>query len=71
MVVTLLSMKVEVCAADGVKLALKPFFHRYTNPVTGKLAQVKIGNFPQTSMLLLVLNSTSSSGQGAVERIRV
>ncbi|EPU4032716.1 tyrosine-type recombinase/integrase [Enterobacter asburiae] len=34
------------CGATGVK----SFFYRYTSPVTGKLAQVKIGNFPQTSL---------------------
>ncbi len=34
------------CGATGVK----SFFYCYTSPVTGKLAQVKIGNFPQTSL---------------------
>lgn len=34
------------CGAAGVK----SFFYRYTSPVTGKLAQVKSGNFPQTSL---------------------
>lgn len=34
------------CGATGVK----SFFYRYTSSVTGKLAQVKIGNFPQTSL---------------------
>ncbi|MCX9001645.1 tyrosine-type recombinase/integrase [Citrobacter portucalensis] len=34
------------CGATGVK----SFFYRYTSPLTGKLAQVKIGNFPQTSL---------------------
>lgn len=30
--------------------AIKSFFYRYTSPTTGKLVQVKIGNFPQTSL---------------------
>ncbi|QSW34636.1 tyrosine-type recombinase/integrase [Leclercia pneumoniae] len=34
------------CGATGVK----SFFYRYTSPLTGKLVQVKIGNFPQTSL---------------------
>ncbi|WNY81980.1 Arm DNA-binding domain-containing protein [Cronobacter dublinensis] len=34
------------CGATGVK----SFFYPYTSPMTGKLAQVKIGNFPQTSL---------------------
>ena len=34
------------CGATGVK----SFFYRYTSPLTGKLAQVKIGSFPQTSL---------------------
>jgi len=34
------------CGATGVK----SYFYRYTSPVTGKLARVKIGNFPQTSL---------------------
>ncbi|HKS33546.1 MAG TPA: tyrosine-type recombinase/integrase [Enterobacteriaceae bacterium] len=34
------------CGATSVK----SFFYRYTSPVTGKLVQVKIGNFPQTSL---------------------
>ncbi|EEC0296039.1 tyrosine-type recombinase/integrase [Salmonella enterica subsp. enterica] len=34
------------CGATGVK----SFFYRYTSPTTGKLVQVKIGNFPQTSL---------------------
>lgn len=34
------------CGATGVK----SFFYRYTSPLTGKLTQVKIGNFPQTSL---------------------
>lgn len=34
------------CGTTGVK----SFFNRYMSPVTGKLAQVKIGNFPQTSL---------------------
>ncbi|MEN0579146.1 tyrosine-type recombinase/integrase [Phytobacter palmae] len=34
------------CGATGVK----SFFYRYTSPLTSKLAQVKIGNFPQTSL---------------------
>lgn len=34
------------CGATGVK----SFFYRYTSPLTGKLAQIKIGNFPQTSL---------------------
>lgn len=34
------------CGATGVK----SFFYRYISPLTGKLAQVKIGNFPQTSL---------------------
>ena len=34
------------CGATGVK----SFFYRYTSPLPGKLAQVKIGNFPQTSL---------------------
>ncbi|HII3143664.1 TPA: tyrosine-type recombinase/integrase [Citrobacter braakii] len=34
------------CGATGAK----SFFYRYTSPLTGKLAQVKIGNFPQTSL---------------------
>lgn len=28
----------------------KTFFYRYTSPVSGKLAQVKIGHFPLTSL---------------------
>ncbi len=34
------------CDATGVK----SYFYRYTSPVTGKLARVKIGNFPQTGL---------------------
>lgn len=34
------------CGATG----LKTFFYRYISPVTGKLTQVKIGNFPQTTL---------------------
>ena len=34
------------CGATGVK----SYFYRYTSPVTGKLARVKIGNFPQTGL---------------------
>ncbi|AYV14517.1 MAG: tyrosine-type recombinase/integrase [Shewanella algae] len=34
------------CGATGVK----SFFYRYTSPLTGKLVQTKIGNFPQTSL---------------------
>ena len=34
------------CGVTGVKL----FLYRYTRPVTGKLARVKIGSFPQTSL---------------------
>lgn len=29
---------------------VKTFFYRYTSPLTRKFAQVKIGNFPQTSL---------------------
>jgi hypothetical protein len=29
---------------------LKTFFYRYTSPITSKLVQVKIGNFPDTSL---------------------
>lgn len=34
------------CGATGVK----SFFYRYTTPLTGKLAQVKMRNFPQSSL---------------------
>ena len=34
------------CGATGAK----SFFYRYTSSLTGNLAQVKIGNFPQTSL---------------------
>jgi len=34
------------CGATG----LKTFFYRYTSPITSKLVQVKIGNFPETSL---------------------
>ena len=34
------------CGATGVKI----FFYRYTSPITSKLGQVKIGNFPATSL---------------------
>ena len=34
------------CGASGVKT----FFYRYTSPITSKLVQVKIGNFPETSL---------------------
>jgi integrase len=34
------------CGATGVKT----FFYRYTSPITSKLVQVKIGNFPGTSL---------------------
>lgn len=43
------------CGAAGVK----SFFYRYTSPLTGKLAQVKISNFPRLLSLLHVLNSTN------------
>lgn len=33
------------CGATGIKT----FFYRYTSPVTHKLVQLKIGNFPQIS----------------------
>lgn len=36
------------CGATGVKT----FFYRYTSPLTSKLTQVKIGNFPQTSLAI-------------------
>lgn len=36
------------CGATGVKT----FFYRYTSPVTGKLIQLKIGCFPQTSLAI-------------------
>ena len=36
--------------SPAVQLGLSLFFYRYTSPLTGKLAQVKIGNFPQTSL---------------------
>ena len=29
---------------------VKTFFYRYTSPLTNKLTQVKIGNFPHTSL---------------------
>ncbi len=32
------------------KTGVKTFFYRYTSPLTGKLVQVKIGNFPQTTL---------------------
>ncbi|CFB68109.1 tyrosine-type recombinase/integrase [Yersinia enterocolitica] len=32
------------------KTAVKSFFYRYTSPLTGKLVQIKIGNFPQTTL---------------------
>lgn len=32
------------------KTGTKSFFYRYTSPATGKLIQVKIGNFPQISL---------------------
>ncbi|ELY4661414.1 integrase family protein [Cronobacter muytjensii] len=38
-----------LCVSYGAT-GVKSFFYRYTSPVTGKLAQVKIGNFPQTSL---------------------
>lgn len=34
------------CGATGIKT----FFYRYSSPVTHKLVQLKIGNFPQTSL---------------------
>ena len=34
------------CGASGVKT----FFYRYTSPITSKLVQVKIGNFPEVSL---------------------
>lgn len=34
------------------KTGIKSFFYRYTSPVTGKLVQVKIGNFPQVSLAI-------------------
>ncbi len=34
------------CGATGVKT----FFYRYTSPITEKLVQVKIGNFPETTL---------------------
>lgn len=34
------------CGATGVKT----FFYRYTSPITSKLVQLKIGNFPETSL---------------------
>lgn len=34
------------CRATGIKT----FFYRYSSPVTHKLVQLKIGNFPQTSL---------------------
>jgi integrase len=34
------------CGATGVKT----FFYRYTSPITSKLVQVKIGNFPEVSL---------------------
>jgi integrase len=34
------------CGTTGVKT----FFYRYTSPLTSKLTQVKIGNFPHTSL---------------------
>jgi hypothetical protein len=43
------------CGVTGVK----SFFYRYTSPVTGKLAQVKIGNFRRLLSPLHVLNSTN------------
>jgi len=39
---------VDMCFWGGT--GVKSFFYRYTSPLTGKLAQVKIGNFPQTSL---------------------
>nr|WP_314523608.1 tyrosine-type recombinase/integrase [uncultured Lelliottia sp.] len=32
------------------KTGVKSFFYRYTSPLTGKLVQVKIGNFPQITL---------------------
>ncbi len=37
------------CGVTGVK----SFFYRHTSPLTGKLTQVKIGNFPQTSLSVI------------------
>lgn len=34
------------CGATGIKT----FFYRYSSPVTHKLVQLKIGNFPQISL---------------------
>lgn len=34
------------------KTGVKSFFCRYTSSVTGKLVQVKIGNFPQVSLAI-------------------
>ena len=34
------------------KTGVKSFFYRYTSPVTGKLVQVKIGNFPPVSLAI-------------------
>ena len=34
------------CGLTGVKT----FFYRYTSPLINKLTQVKIGNFPHTSL---------------------
>lgn len=46
----------------------KTFSYRYTSPVTGKLAQIKIGNFPTTTLAqarveLLELKATRKSGR--------
>jgi hypothetical protein len=35
------------CGVTG----LKTFFYRYTSPITSKLVQAKIGNFPDTSLV--------------------
>ncbi|MRS14106.1 tyrosine-type recombinase/integrase [Enterobacteriaceae bacterium RIT691] len=50
------------CGATG----MKTFFYRYTSPLTGKLTQVKIGNFPQTSLAAarLKLNELKLIRQG-------
>lgn len=47
--------KADVGENRGLRIScgatrVKSFFYSYTSPLTGKLTQVKIGNFPQTSL---------------------
>jgi len=52
--------KTDTCESWGLRVtcgasSIKTFFYRYTNPVSNKLSQVKIGYFPQTSLVMASL----------------